>query len=618
MKNKMKIFVSIFIICLASMVYADSLPKPERIRVSQRTKTSFKINWRSPITQEYTRYTVKISPEAIISEPANLGESSRTFTELEPGERYNVFVQGFTADGQSSSVLKYEVWTIPDEPTGMELSAVQEIAISISIMGIQTKFTAFVDGMQVEWNDDSQEKMVSGYDLQIEPDEGVIVESDDEEAADKMTRIVTGLTPGKEYSVALRTRVGPDYDPVYSQWVRSKMRMPPAIPYALEAVETEPTSVLLKTHGPLEGIHDDLTFEMAPRHGTIGDATQDPNYPMFDLYQWQGLRPGTTYNLKMFAVSKNVKGYAPKTLTFSTAPAPPLRIRVTDYDHYSVTLQWAHAHKFTDFDEVQYMIEFSSTPDGKTQFASVKNFKFDSQVVVQIQKLIPGTIYNFRVFTVLNGVKGAVPAEVEQTTIPLEPTLMKLITGRDTGIKVAFGPPIEGGCPQVKVFYSPSVNGEKVTPKYYKLGETVEYSDVPTDGRYSVHARCVSLNVEGPELVVTPETAPGDVEEDDAKSERRKNDTPTNGKRPLLCASLVSTNPNPKPDSIAPNACCNLRPYNTAERECCGNALLEKEGDRLCCDDKPYNKRFFMCCAEGEARFLRSRREGCAVLTPIP
>uniref|UniRef100_H2ZN07 Fibronectin type-III domain-containing protein n=1 Tax=Ciona savignyi TaxID=51511 RepID=H2ZN07_CIOSA len=246
------------VLLMATLGLGQMLPTPIALRVPLRTNTVVRVEWRQPATVTYSSFNVKITPRAVIHDPETPSETSRTFSGLRPGIRYSVELIGVTEDGRRSAPLRFHVWSVPEMPSALNLVPINEINIAIQLAEFEGTYSVAVVGLQVDWESAPGNSALSGYDVQIRPNEGVMLfpQSSLSGEADDTSRIFTGLTPGEEYTVSIRTKTGPPYDAIYSQPITSSTRIPPKKPFSVEVKDVGTTHATLHTLGPLVGIYD--------------------------------------------------------------------------------------------------------------------------------------------------------------------------------------------------------------------------------------------------------------------------------------------------------------------------------------------------------------------------
>uniref|UniRef100_H2ZN05 Fibronectin type-III domain-containing protein n=1 Tax=Ciona savignyi TaxID=51511 RepID=H2ZN05_CIOSA len=287
-------------------------------------------------------------------------------------------------------------------------------------------------------------------------------------------------------------------------------------------------------------------------------------------------------------MSGGVPSNEPYTVTFTTAPAAPLLLQITNFTSDSVELRWDQPHKFREGQAIQYRIVYSdvlsTSGERMTEFITVHSP--DSLVNVRLQRLESGVTYKFNITTILNGVPSLLQAQTIQSTVPPQPVINSVTQG-DGGLYIIFSEPTVGRCPRVKVFYSPGLNGTTVTPVFGKITDRIFLPGAPWNPAYSIHARCVTNNLEGPELAIlssrNPSSGPRDTEE----------------RVPLACLRKDGPGRPAGREKITPDACCGNRPYRSRTHSCCGNSLLPIGGRRLCCGTIPYIAPGRTCCENG-------------------
>ncbi|XP_078493320.1 fibronectin [Ciona intestinalis] len=587
----MRLTAIITVVVLMVGMATAQLPTPVNLQVPLRTNTMVRVDWSQPASVSYARYDVKITPLAVINNPETPSQTSRTFSELRPGVRYSVELVGITDDGRRSAPLRFHVWSVPEQPSDLTVQPISEINIAIQLADFEGTYSVAVVGMQVDWEPAAGDSALSGYDVQIRPNDGVMLfpQSSLTGEADDTSRIFTGLTPGEEYTVSVRTKTGPPYDAIYSQPITRTTRIPPKEPFSVEVKDVGTTHASLHTLPPLVGVYDpELSFELTPNHGTVGSPSPDPIYRKFDVYTITELRPGTTYTADVYTMSAGVPSIIPYTVTFTTAPAAPLALQVINFTSNSVELRWDQPHKFAEGQEIQYRIEYSDvlSTSGERLTETVGVQSPDSLVNVRIQRLESGVTYKFNITTILNGVPGVLQSQTVQATIPPTPVISTLTNG-DGGLYLTFATPPTGRCPRVKVFFSPGLNGSSVTPVYGRVTDTIFLPGAPWNPAYSIHARCVTNNLEGPEATIlssqNPATGPRDTEET----------------VPLACLRRDGSGRASGREKVIPDACCAGRPYRSRTHSCCGSYLLRIGGRRMCCGVTPYVPPTRTCCGGG-------------------
>uniref|UniRef100_H2ZN06 Fibronectin type-III domain-containing protein n=1 Tax=Ciona savignyi TaxID=51511 RepID=H2ZN06_CIOSA len=291
-------------------------------------------------------------------------------------------------------------------------------------------------------------------------------------------------------------------------------------------------------------------------------------------------------------MSGGVPSNEPYTVTFTTTPSPPLTLRVTNVTSNSIDLRWRQPTTLTEGRTVQYRIEYTDmlSTSGERMTELITVHSPDSLVNVRLQRLESGVTYKFNITTILNGVPSVQQAQVMRSTIPSYPVISRL-TKEDNGIHVSFAQPKVGSCPYVKVFYSPGVNGT-VRPVYGNITDGIFLLGAPLDPAYFIHARCVTNDIEGPQITI-----------------RASQNSLVPGPRdfvsqalfvakPLICI-IAGLGQHLIPNSVKPDECCGARPYYSGTHSCCGRNIIAI-GRRRCCDRMAYVHHACQICRQGE------------------
>jgi len=614
--SRLIIVVLILQACVIGL--AQRLPRPVGLYVSDRTLTSCLLTWKNPRQVKYSKFQIMINPSAKITYPEDRSQTYANIEDLIPGLTYSIRLKGMTDTMRSSTPTSFPIWSEPYAPTGLSIKTLEGLRLKISLGRKSQDFTAKVVGAQVEWNPVKISNALLGYETQIYPDEGTIVYPDDMLKQDSVL-IYTGLTPGREYTLSLRTKIGPPYDLVYSQPISTTFIMPPAIPYDVSINAVGSSHVTLKTINVF-GESDGVEFDFFPNHGKIGDSSPDPVAGSYNLYTITKLMPSTDYVVNTYAVSQGVRSTRPFIVHFTTDPSDQVDIDISDFTSTSVTLSIEESNRLKATEE--YVIQYTDVNDPES-YLETETFFYDSSnslVNVRIGALNPGVTYRFGVIRAPFSEYPEYVGEIVQTTIPERPLFVSL-EPFESGVKVEYGEPDDGDCPLLKIYTSPGDPKEmyRVKSRLHSIGEPVFLPNVPTDKRYSVHARCVSSGIEGEETVVESfdrnEIRSDKKQANLACKELRKSDERLINHFPKTennSNSSSSSSSSSGFDSEKPDACCGPRPYRTKTESCCGESLLRINGDpkKLCCGDLPYNAIQKVCC---EGSRIVPRSVGCEV-----
>nr|XP_018669934.1 fibronectin isoform X2 [Ciona intestinalis] len=619
-----------FLGLLVALVAGKQLPRPIRPRVTIRTTDTLKVEWTKPPLVAYARYTVTISPNGIIHQPQSPMVTNRVITGLLPGVEYSVEVRGQSENGALSPPMTFKAWTAPLAPVQLKLRPITEIKIEIQLGEFEETYSVATVGIHVDWEQPDGFTDITGYDIQINPQEGVLVfpQSNIIGESGSTSAVYTGLTPGKQYTVTVRAKTGSEREEIFSELVTATAKIPPNRPFSVEAKDVEATDFSLHVMRPA-GANETISIHTTPNDVTISAPTPDPLLPKFDVYHISGLQPSTTYRVDVNTISHGVSSIEPYIVTLTTKSLPPTELHVTTFDSNSVTLQWKQPRQqLTGNQEIQYLIEYADHTD--EYLSQTINAEHSSSFInARIQELESGKVYKFNVTTIVNGIESN-PAQVIQATVPPTPVVASIAQIGD-GISLTFIEPEDGECPVVKVMYSPGLNGNNPKPVYVNISSTAFLEGVPRSSGYSIHTRCVAAAIEGPELtfpastVVYEDTAEG--LEETARDEPPAPPPPGEGANArdapppppppgegansrdeqggstamvrLECLALGLGTGRPRPaEFIAPDACCGNRPYHTISHTCCGRFLLGKVDDRrLCCGQTPYVTGSQKCCS---------------------
>jgi len=594
----------LLIIALIGAGLAQRLPRPVRVHVSDRTQESCLLTWSNPPGMSYKKFDIYIYPPAHITYPEERDQTLAEVSGLTPGTTYSVRLRGKTATKRSSSPTNFNLWSEPPAPSGLTIKPLEDLRLKISLGDESQDFTAKIVGAQVEWNPVKMDNALLAYETEIYPDEGTIVYPDDMARQDSVL-IYTSLTPGKEYTVKLRTKIGPPHAPVYSQPIVASLVMPPKVPYDVKVHAiggTYITFASLSLMGESEGVE----FDIDPPHGKVGDPIEDPISPSYKLYTITKLHPATDYVINAFGTSHGVRSPEPFTVHITTEPQGKMDVDVTDFSSTTVTIAIKGRRK-AEAGEEEYVVRYNNVDDPES-YIELEPFYGDSSTSIihaEIAYLNPGMTYKLAVVRSPSSDEPEVVGEVIQTTIPQAPILVSH-KALSEGIEVIYGEPDEGACPMLKVYTNPGSDRDafRVKSNLYPMGQPVILSDVPTNRRYTVHARCVSSSVESNEVVfdsfdyeniqmtdIKPKLACQEIKE-------IFNDVSRSGAQP----ETPYTN-----STMKPNACCGIRPYVMELDSCCGDSLLRfnAEPRKLCCGNHPYIVANYVCC-EGSRLVMRS------------
>lgn len=592
--------------CAVSLGVAQRLPRPVRVHVSDRTESACMLTWSNPPGMQYSKFDIYIHPPAFVEYPVERDQPLAYISDMQPGVTYSVRLKGKTLTKRSSSPTSFNLWSEPTAPTGLVVKPLDDLRLKISLGSESQDFTAKIVGAQIEWTPVKLDNALLGYETEIFPDEGTIVYPDDMDRKDSVL-IYTSLTPGKEYTITLRTKIGPPYAPVYSQSISSTFIMPPQSPYDVK-VHAIGGSYITFASLSLMGVSEGVEFDIEPPHGKVGDPIEDPVTSAYKLYTITKLMPETTYVIKAYSISHGIRSTEPFTVHITTEPAGKMDVGVNDFSGSTVTLGIKEKKKLEEGTQ-EYVIQYNNVDDPES-FIETEAFFGDSStsiINVKITGLNPGMTYRFGVVRSPSSEFPEYVGEVVQTTIPEVPILVSNKRYED-GISVVYGEPDEGNCPMLKVYSSPGSEkyNFRVISNMFPIGEPIYLPGVPTDRRYTVHARCVSSGVEGDETVFdsfTPKMDEGEKNQPKLACQEFKE----------ILTNSDSTESSSKPSSnstVKANACCGIRPYVKEQDSCCGDSLLRinSEPRKLCCGTYPYIVAHWVCC---EGNQLVPRSIGC-------
>jgi len=581
--------------------FGQRLPRPIRIHVSDRTQTSCTLTWSNPPGITYDKFDLLVHPRALIDYPGNREQPIAYISNMRPGVTYSVRLKGKTETKRSSSPTSFNLWSEPIAPSGLSVKPLADLRLKISLGSETQDFTAKIVGAKIEWSSVKLNNALLGYETLLTPKEGTIVYPDDMDSKDNVL-IYTSLTPGREYGVSLRTKVGPPYASVYSQPITTTFTMPPVLPYDVKVNSIGASFITFGTLN-LVGDSDGVEFEFDPPHGVVGDPREDPITGAYKLYTVTKLNPATNYVVRAWSVSHGVRSEDAVLIHVSTESAGRMDVVVNDFSHDSITVA-IKDKKSGESSSQEYAIRYNNVDD-QDSYIETAAFTEDSSATIihaKITGLVPGITYRLNVIRSPSSDRPENVGEVVQTTIPLSPTLIKH-SRQQNGLRIEYGKPDNGNCPNLKVYSSPGLKENSYRPSYrlFQTDEPIVLENVPDDKRYTVHARCVSGGIEGDETVFEslnvqmdfggkpPKLACQELKiqrllgmsEDEREREEDKQDR-TSSKR--------------KPD-----ACCGFRPYVRETESCCGGVFLRANSSpkKLCCGDMPYLVARWKCCGEG-------------------
>lgn len=590
-----------------SVGVAQRLPRPVRVHVSERTSDSCILTWSNPHPIRYKKFDIYIHPPAVVEYPEERDQTMAYVSDMRPGVTYTVRLRGKTETRRSSSPTSFNLWSEPTAPSGLTVKTLEDLRLKISLGHESQDFTAKIVGAQVEWTPVKLDNALLGYETEIHPKEGTIVYPDNMDRKDSIL-IYTSLTAGREYTITLRTKIGPPFAPVYSRPVTSTFVMPPPPPYDVK-VSAIGGSYITFASLSLMGESDGMEFVLEPPHGKIGDGVEDPMASAYKLYTITKLMPATEYVIHAYATSHGIRSQEPFTVHIATEAAGMMDLGVNDFDSTTVTLGIKERRKVDDSID-EYTIRYNNVDDPES-FVETEPFFGDSSALMlnaQISGLEPGVTYRFGLVRSPSSEFPEYVGEVIQTTIPLEPVLVSHQRA-DGGIEVVYEAPDEGLCPMLKVYSSPGFERDnyRIVSNLYPSSEPIFLEGVPADRRFTVHASCVSSGVEGLELIFesfTPKFDEGEHVQTKLACQEVKE-------------AMLSEDPSYEPSGNGTalsgpknDACCGIRPYVMAQESCCGESLikLNVEPRKLCCGNYPYIVSNWVCC---DGSFIVSRQVGC-------
>jgi hypothetical protein len=149
-----------------------------------------------------------------------------------------------------------------------------------------------------------------------------------------------------------------------------------------------------------------------------------------NTYTFTDLSPGTTYNVQVYGCN-NGWTIGSNIVTLSTFPLPPTDLSAVAIDASAVRLTWRNS-TVPDSTIVQYAI-----PGNPLVFTAFTGFVDISSARVTIPNQA-GSLIQFRVYTVKNGLVSVVSNTISASLLPLAPTILSAVSIDNTKIQLTW------------------------------------------------------------------------------------------------------------------------------------------------------------------------------------
>ncbi|XP_051046388.1 fibronectin isoform X10 [Phodopus roborovskii] len=289
-----------------------------------------------------------------------------------------------------------------------------------------------------------------GFKLGVRPSQGG--EAPREVTSDSGSIVVSGLTPGVEYTYTIQVlRDGQEKDaPIVNRVVT------PLSPPTNLHLEANPDTGVLTVSWE-RSITPGITgyrITTTPTNGQQGSSLEEVVHADQSSCTFENLNPGLEYNVSVYTV-KDDKESAPISDTIIPEVPQLTDLSFVDITDSTIGLRWTPLNSPSI---IGYRITVVATGEGIPIF---EDFVDSSVGYYTVTGLEPGIDYDISVITLINGGESAPTTLTQQTAVPPPTDLRFTNIGPDT-IRVTWAPPPSIELTNFLVRYSPVKNEEDV------------------------------------------------------------------------------------------------------------------------------------------------------------
>ncbi|XP_031223726.1 fibronectin isoform X10 [Mastomys coucha] len=289
-----------------------------------------------------------------------------------------------------------------------------------------------------------------GFKLGVRPSQGG--EAPREVTSDSGSIVVSGLTPGVEYTYTIQVlRDGQERDaPIVNRVVT------PLSPPTNLHLEANPDTGVLTVSWERSTTPDITGYRITttPTKGQQGTSLEEVVHADQSSCTFENLNPGLEYNVSVYTV-KDDKESVPISDTVVPEVPQLTDLSFVDITDSSISLRWTPLNSSTI---IGYRITVVAAGEGIPIF---EDFVDSSVGYYTVTGLEPGIDYDISVITLINGGESAPTTLTQQTAVPPPTDLRFTNIGPDT-MRVTWAPPPSIELTNLLVRYSPVKNEEDV------------------------------------------------------------------------------------------------------------------------------------------------------------
>ncbi|KAM4836252.1 fibronectin isoform 5-T5 [Thomomys bottae] len=407
------------------------LDAPTNLQFTNETDTTVMVTWTPPRARiAGYRLTVSLTRGGQPKQ-YNVGPSASKYPlrNLQPGSEYTVSLVAVKGNQQSAKA------------TGVFTT--QQSMSSIPPYNTEVTETSII----ITWTPAPR----IGFKLGVRPSQGG--EAPREETSESGSVMVSGLTPGVEYTYTVQIlRDG------------QEQKTPPIVNTVVTPL-SPPTNLHLETH-PDTGVlvvswerstTPDITgyrITTTPTDGQQGTSLEEVVHADQSSCTFENLNPGLEYNVSVYTV-KDDKESVPISDTIIPEVPQLTDLSFVDITDSSIGLRWTPLNASTI---IGYRITVVAAGEGIPIF---EDFVDSSVGYYTVTGLEPGIDYDISVITLINGGESAPTTLTQQTAVPPPTDLRFTNIGSDT-MRVTWAPPPSIELTNLLVRYSPVKNEEDV------------------------------------------------------------------------------------------------------------------------------------------------------------